>query len=85
MTFIDDNFKKVRFIILENRLTPANKYTYADLGGAYLDLANSIIDESDSGVGSWFCGRGDAPVNTLTFQSLVTSYNRKLRRKRGIA
>jgi hypothetical protein len=84
-TFRDDNFKKVRLIMLEGRVTPAAKYSYAELGGAYLDLVNSILDESDAGIGSWFCGRGDAPVNTLSFLSLVTSYNKSLRRKRGLS
>jgi len=85
LTFLDGEFKKVKVILLENRLTPANKYQYTDLGGAYLDLVNSIIAEDDASVGSWFCGRGDSPISKLSYLSLVTTYNRRLRRKRGLS
>lgn len=85
ITFRDPNYKKVRFIFFEQRQTPAAKYSYSQLGGSYLDLVNSILDETDAGIGSWFCGRGDTPINGLSYLSLVSSYNRKLRRRRGLA
>lgn len=85
LTFLDGDFKKVKFILLENRVTPANKYQYTDLGGDYLALVDSILDESDAGIGSWFCGRGDSPISKLSYLSLVTTYNRRLRRKRGLS
>lgn len=85
LTFLDSAFKKVKIILLENRQTPANKYQYTDLSGAYLALVDSVLDESDAGIGSWFCGRGDSPITKLSYLSLVTTYNRRLRRKRGLS
>lgn len=85
VTFRDDNFKKVRFIFLEQRTTPAAKYSYGQLGGEYLALVNSIIGETSSDIGRWYCGRGDADTNSLSYVSLVSTYNRKLRRRRGLS
>lgn len=84
-TFVDSLFKKVRLILLENRVTPANKYEYADLGGAYKDLADSMISETDANLGSWVTGRSGDTTRTFTFLSLVTTYNKRLRRKRGLS
>jgi len=84
-TFVDSHFQKVRLILLENRVTPANKYAYADLGGAYKTLADSMLSEADTDLGSWVTGReGDVNL-TFTFLSLVTTYNKRLRRKRGLS
>jgi hypothetical protein len=85
LTFRDENFKKVRFMLMECRVTPAAKYPYSALGGAFKDLVDSLLAESSGNLGSWVCGRGDTPGSTFSFLSLVSTYNRKLRRRRGLA
>lgn len=83
LTYRDTANKLFKLEVLEgNYETPARSTSTADIGVAFGNLANSVLDLTAGGIGNWARSRGNHEFRR--YIAYTATLNRKLRKRRGM-